>query len=124
MKAFIFTLLSSSLFAASITVLNDSSYFLNARIYSGSKELLTSLDIPKGHSIQWADGPFNSRDYSKGPYSVVFTCPNGDEYGTVSKIAENSTVYAKSAIGRKKCVEENQPKSHRDFEDNQPHWKY
>ncbi len=124
MKLLALTFLTSSLFAASITVYNDSPYFLTATIYSGKKAELTTLEIPKDHSVQWADGPFNSRDYTKGPYSVVFTCPNGDEYGTVSKIAENSTVYARRAIGRRKCNTEGQPDPHRDYHNNQPHWKY
>lgn len=124
MKTLILALLISPLFAASITVYNDSPYFLTATLYSREKEELTTLEIPKDHSVQWADGLFNSRDYTKGPYSVIFTCPNGDEYGTVSKIPENSTVYAKRALGRKKCKADGQPDPHRDFNDNQPHWKY
>lgn len=124
MKLFLLSLISCPLIAASITVLNDSSYFLSATIYSGTKKELTTLEIPTGHSVQWADGPYNSRNYSKGPYTIVFTCPNGDEFGTVSKVPENSTVYAKRATGRRKCKEEGQPTPHRDFHENQPHWKY
>ena len=123
LKTLIAFLFSLPLFAASVTVHNDSLYLLKADIYSKSKELLTTLEIPKDHSFQWVDGPYNSRDYTKGPYTVVFTCPNGDEYGVVSMIPENSTVYAQRATGRKRCAKESQPKPHRDFKDNQPHWK-
>lgn len=51
--------------------------------------------------ITWSDSLFDAKDYSKGPFTIDFTCPNGDSYGTVSKVAQNTTIYAKRSRGRK-----------------------
>ncbi len=120
----LFTLFFTSLYGVTIIINNDSLYTLNATIYSGSDVELTSLEVNASHVIKWQDSFFDAKDYSKGPYTIVFTCPNGDEYGTVTKVAQNATVYAQSSRGRKKCGADSQPKPHRDFERNQPHYKY
>lgn len=124
MKLLPFLFFFSTLYGVTININNDSIYTLNATIYSGTSAELATIEVRSAHSIKWQDSFFDAKDYSKGPYTIVFTCPNGDEYGTVSKVAQNSTVYAQRARGRKKCGPDSQPTPHRDFEKNQPHWKY
>ncbi|MCB1072302.1 MAG: hypothetical protein KDK96_04275 [Chlamydiia bacterium] len=119
-----FFLLFSSLYAVTINIHNDSNYSLNATIYSGTNTELTSLEVRPAHMVKWQDSFYDAKDYTKGPYRIVFTCPNGDIYGTVSKVPPNSTVYAKRAQGKKKCGGDSDGRPHRDFEKNQPHWKY
>ena len=124
MKFLPFFLFFSTLYAVTININNDSLYSLNAKIYSGSNVELTSIEIRPAHTVKWQDSFYDARDYTKGPYTIVFTCPNGDEYGIISKVAQNATVYAQRARGKKKCRGKSQPDLHRDFERNQPHWKY
>ncbi len=124
MKFLILTLFFSSLFGVTININNDSLYTLKATIYSGSNVELTTLEVNPAHTIKWQDSFFDAKDYSKGPYTIVFTCPCGDEYGTVTRVPQNSTVYAQRARGRKKCGGDTQPDPHRDFEQNQPHYKH
>ncbi len=124
MKIFPLLLLFSSLYAATIHIHNDSPYSLNATIYSETNTELTSIEVHPGHMVKWQESFYDAKDYTKGPYRIVFTCPNGAVYGTVSKAAQNSTVYAKRARGKKKCRENAGRAPHRDFDNNQPHWKY
>ncbi|QVL57814.1 MAG: hypothetical protein KFB93_01685 [Simkaniaceae bacterium] len=124
MKPLPFLLFFSTLFGVTINIHNDSIYTLNATIYSKTNIELTTVEIRPSHMITWSDSLFDAKDYSKGPFTIDFTCPNGDSYGTVSKVAQNTTIYAKRSRGRKKCGSDSQPKPHQDFEKNQPHWKY
>lgn len=119
-----FFLLFSSLYAVTIHIHNDSSYTLNATIYSKANAELTSIEVRPAHMVKWQDSFYDAKDYTEGPYRIVFTCPNGETYGAVSNIPPNSTVYAKRARGKKKCGGDSDGGIHRDFEKNQPHWKY
>lgn len=74
---FLFTLFSPLLFGVTITIENDSTYTLQATIYSASDEPLSDMEIPPNQSFKWQDSFFDSKDYSKGPFRVEFTCPNG-----------------------------------------------
>jgi len=122
MKLLTFFFLFSSLYG--VTIHNDSTYPLTATVYSKENRELTSIEIGPSHTVKWQDSFYGARAYTKGPYRIVFTCLNGDEYGTISKIARNAKVYAQRSRGRKRCAEDSKRKLHRDFEDNQPHWKY
>lgn len=124
MKMFPFFLFFSTLYGVTIHIHNDSLYSLNATIYSGTNDEVTSIEVRPSHMVKWQDSPYDARDYTKGPYRIVFTCPNGDNYGTVSNVPPNSTVYAKKARGKKKCGGDSDGDTHRDFHKNQPHWKY
>lgn len=115
--------LNSILSAVAIDVYNDSSYTLQAKIYSAEKVELSSMTIVSGHSIKWYDNYFNAKDYVKGPFRVVFTCPNGDFYGKSSPARQNSTVHAQRTRGPKKCGAHTQPGPHRDYDQLQPHVK-
>lgn len=116
--------LTTSLFAVKITVTNDSSYSLHATIYDKEAKELGAFELGPGHTHIWYDSLYNAKDYAKGPFSVRFTCPEGKNYGTVSRIAENGTARAKAAIGPKKCAVEQQPTPHQDWDNNPPHHKY
>ncbi len=124
MKYLPLLLLSISLHAITIQVTNDSSYTLHATIYSASDAELSSLVLSPKNTITWQDSFFDARDYAEGPFKVVFTCPDGDEYGTVTRIAQNATVRAQAARGPKRCGRNSQPDPHRDLDQAQPHHKY
>lgn len=81
------------------------------------------MTVISGHSIKWYDNYFNAKDYAKGPFRIIFTCPNGDFYGKSSPVGQNFTVHAQRTRGPKKCVVHSQPKPHRDYDQLQPHIK-
>jgi hypothetical protein len=118
-KLLILIFLTSVLSAVTINVYNDSPYTLQAKIYSAKNKELSSMTVISGHSISYYD----ARDYTEGPFRVVFTCPNGDFYGKSSPVAQNSTVHAQRSRGPKKCGAHTQPEPHRDYDQLQPHIK-
>ncbi|MCB1110296.1 MAG: hypothetical protein KDK64_04890 [Chlamydiia bacterium] len=125
MKTFVcFLLFSFFLSAASIEIYNDSSYTLQAKIYTKTNVELSNMTVISGHYIKWQESPYNAKDYAKGPFYVIFSCPNGDFYGKSSIVAENSRVYAQRSRGPKKCGSHTQPDPHRDHEERPPHAKY
>lgn len=93
----------SGLHAASLQINNDSSYELTATVYSARGEFLAELTLPPSNSTQWRDSSQNASDWTAGPYSVVFTCPNGDEYGRVRRVNDGFSVYARHSIGPRYC---------------------
>lgn len=106
-----------------LDIYNDSRYILHATIYSKEDVELSDLVISPGHSIKWQDSLFDAKDYEKGPFKVVFTCPNGDVYGVVPSVAQDYKVHARRSRGRKTCGSDTQPEPHRDFHKRQPHSK-
>lgn len=122
-KLLLLLFLTSMLSAVAIDVYNDSPYTLQAKIYSAKNAELSSMTVISGHSIKWSDSYYDARDYSEGPFRVVFTCPNGDFYGKSSPVGQNSTVHAQRTRGPKKCGAHTQPEPHRDYDAQQPHTK-
>lgn len=117
----LFLMFAIPLMGVTINVRNDSPYTLHAKVYTNSGHEMTDMVVSSGHSIKYQDSPFNARDYAKGPFKVIFTCPNGEEYGRVSNVSQNFTVYARSARGAKKCKAASQPHPHRDEPNSLPH---
>jgi hypothetical protein len=120
-KIFIMLCASISVFAARIDIYNDSTYTLEATIYSAKHAELASMTVTPRHTIKWQDSLFDARDYSKGPFYVVFTCPNGDFFGKSHRVGENATVQAMRSSGPKNCGSHTQPDPHRDDENRKPH---
>jgi hypothetical protein len=98
-----FCLLFSIVEAASLRIVNNSPYPLTASIYSVKNEYLGALLIDSRHEGSWRDSYHGASDWTKGPYKVVFTCPNGSEYGVVKKVNDGFTVYARRATGSRRC---------------------
>ncbi|WP_420421754.1 hypothetical protein [Simkania sp.] len=105
MKFLLLLLLSPlSLFAVTITVINDSEYNLEARIYDPKDELITTFSIPpNGHYYSWSDSFQEASDWTEGPFVVRFYCPTGEEYGKITHVANKTTVRTKGAIGHRRC---------------------
>lgn len=124
MKILFFVLAATSVLSAvSIEVYNDSPYQLHAKIYSAEDKELSDLIVNSGHSIKWQDSYYDAQDYTKGPFYVVFTCPNGDYFGKSGKVSQNGRIHAMGARGPKKCGSHTQPDIHRDYDQLQPHYK-
>jgi len=97
-------LLPFPLFAVSITIINDSPYELKAEIYDESKTFIGSATIaPNGHTYSWQDSYHDASDWSNGPFTIQFFCPNGDEYGKITHVSDGVTVSARGAIGARRC---------------------
>lgn len=101
---FLFFFLPFTLSAATIKIRNDSPYTLNATIYDVNDQIVgSSLINGNGHYYTWRDSSHGASDWTKGPFTVRFTCPGGAEYGRVYRVADGVTVFAKAAIGPRRC---------------------
>lgn len=105
MKKFALAFLFIPLFLEAITIYikNDSPYPLIATIYDKQDNVMQVSAIHQGNTYTWYDSYHAATDFEKGPFRVVFTCRNGDEYGTVRNVRDNSHVNARRSIGRKHC---------------------
>ena len=117
----LFLILAAPLMGVTINVRNDSPYTLHAKVYTNFGHEMTDMVVSPGHSIKYQDSLFDARDYAKGPFKVIFTCPHGEEYGSVSNVSQNFTVYARASRGAKKCKAHSQPYPHRDETGSLPH---
>lgn len=94
---------ATALCFGNLWVYNDSTYMLTANIISGSGENLGSMTIKPGSRNQWLDNFLGTPTYSYTPYTVVFTCPNGDSYGVQTMIPSGATVTAQGSNGNHYC---------------------
>ncbi len=98
----------SSLLAASLKIVNDSAYTLDAYIYAAdTTEVGSATILGNGHSYTWQDGLLGISDWTQGPFTVRFYCKNGTEYGKITFVASKVTLYATAARGPKKCSSSN-----------------
>ena len=110
MKAlFFFILFPISLFATRITVLNDSQYKLEVKIYDANKQEVGSAILsPNGHYYSWTDSYHGASNWTKGPFVVEFFCMSQEKFGTITHVADGMTVRAKAAVGPRFCNRESQ----------------
>lgn len=93
-----------SLSAVTINIINDSKFPLEVRIFEANKEPVGSAIIPGGGTYYtWMDSYHGASDWTQGPFTVQFFCPNGDEYGTIRHVTNGMTVRAQGASGPRKC---------------------
>ena len=84
-------------------VYNDSNYVLTANIISGSGDNLGSMTVQPQSRMQWLDNFLGGTVYSYTPYTVVFTCPNGNAYGVSTYVPSGATVTAQGSNGQHYC---------------------
>ncbi len=102
-------------FANSVSLMNDSPYTLKATIYDANGELLGEFTLNPRDASLWSDDYQNfgteSADASQIPYSVNWTCMNGNAYGTCQNVAAGSVVTAQSCGGAQECPQQQQQES-------------
>ena len=76
-------LLRAPLFAASLTLVNDSAFPLTAEIFNAANNHLASVKLSSNQTYMWNDtqSPFiKQNDWTSTPFTVVFVCANGRPY--------------------------------------------
>lgn len=106
MKKLLLLCLCSSVFGGSVYLVNDSAYTLRATIRAADGSQLGQVLLPAQKSQTWADdyqtsGPNPSRSLT--PYTVVWTCPSGDEFSVCPGVITGSGVTALSCSGTRYC---------------------
>jgi len=105
MKKLIFLLFPFALFADSVRMINDSPFKLRAIVLSATGVELGNAIIKPRTTHVWVTGQqgiSNASDVAT-PYTVIFYCPDGKEYGLWTNVGQSQTVNAQGAEGPKIC---------------------
>lgn len=103
---FVFPLLLfviTSLFAGSVRIMNDSPFPLNVEIIAGDGSHKGKLSVKPQKQITWQDSSSGAAVWSQTPYTVIFTCKNGKQFGVLSGVQQGATVTALSSSGDRYC---------------------
>ncbi|HPE84990.1 MAG: hypothetical protein KDK44_06340 [Chlamydiia bacterium] len=105
MKKYLFLLLlNCSLFAGSLTLFNDSPFKLKGVILSATGANLGEIVLSPQHRVVWSDNQTSSNvGYSETPYSVIWYCLEGQEYGIWTNVSVGSFVTASGSEGPRIC---------------------
>ena len=96
----------TSAFAASLTLFNDTPFTLTARIYpAGSSSSIDAVKINSQQTKHWTNygGRIGTVSKSQTPYTITWTCPDGEMYSSSSSVPTGATVTASSGEGPKSC---------------------
>lgn len=92
-----------AVFAGSVTMLNDSPFQLRAIILSAQGDNLGSVTVMPTHQITWQDSYSGGQTFSNTPYSVIWYCMEGREYGIWTNVGSGALVTATGAEGPRIC---------------------
>ena len=100
---FLFLFAATGLFANSVRLYNDSPYKLKATILGADGSELGQLTILPEQLSSWNDSYSGGRQFSFTPYTVIWHCEDGNEYGITTNISTGGTTSAQVASGAKVC---------------------
>ncbi len=90
-------------FTAAVTIYNDSAFPLTATILDATGQIKGKVTVAPQHQMKWQDSQQNITTFSETPFTVIFTCPDGTEFGVASGVPQSSFVSANSSSGRHYC---------------------
>ena len=91
------------LFGGSVRIFNDSPYELKADILAADGSHQASLTLAPQQPALWQDYSGGNSTWSQTPYTVILTCKNGKQFGTISGIGQGGTVSVMTANGPRFC---------------------
>lgn len=111
---FVLLFVHAAAFANSLRLFNDSPFTLSATILAADGTTLGQFTIKPQNGAMWSDqweqeGAVNNSNISQTPYTVIWYCPSGSEYGICPNQSPGDYVTAGSASGNKACAIENAP---------------
>lgn len=98
-----FWALATTISAASLAVLNDGPFPLHVQVLAADGRLLGSITIEPEQQKSWNDPNLTMGNTPTTPYTVIFYCLEGDEYGITNNVAGGSTISSSTAEGRRVC---------------------
>lgn len=102
-KGIITVLACSSVCASQLILFNDSAFPLTATIISATGQQLASTDLKPQQQKKWTDNKEQNSNISETPYTVLFSCKNGGEFGIAYNQPAGGLASATTATGRKYC---------------------
>lgn len=100
--------------ANSLTLFNNSPFTLTATVLAADGTNLGQFTINPQNGAQWSDqyemeGTSANPNASQTPYTVIWYCPEGVEYGINQQQSPGAYVTAGSAQGNLSCKLQNKP---------------
>lgn len=112
--------ISSLFYGASVRIYNDSAYPLRADILSADGKHKGSLTLVPQQQALWQDNYGGNTTWSETPYTIILTCKNGKQFGTISNVEQGGTVSVMSARGPLYCEQDqNQQQGQQGSKENQ-----
>lgn len=110
---FIFCCFSSSLFAISVRLQNDTAYPLRSVLYGRDGAFLADILVNSQATVKWADtnSPIDNNEehppqgpkLSQTPLLVIWYCMDGGQYGVSDNVSTGSLVVASHSVGNRHC---------------------
>ena len=94
--------------------MNDSPFPLHAEIIAADGSRKGKISIAPQQQITWQDSSSGANVWSQTPYTIIFTCKDGKQFGVLSGIQQGATVTALSSSGDRYC----QPPKKKDDKQN------
>ena len=103
-----------AVFANTVTLVNDSPFPLDVIIYAADGTVLGQYSLQPKMQQKWT----NDYEYgttipnptdSQTPYSVIWTCQEGTEYGVCTTVSPGAEVFAQGCQGPLMCKPKKKP---------------
>ena len=101
--------LVTSLQANSLRLYNDSPFKLSVTILGADGTLLGQMFIFPTKYGAWSDSYDGAQTFSITPYTVIWQCDDGTEYGIWTEVSPGATVTAQGSIGARICKPQKKP---------------
>ncbi|MBI3211233.1 MAG: hypothetical protein HYZ47_00910 [Simkania negevensis] len=98
-----FFLIGSFLYSGSISIYNDSPFVLNAAIIAADGSRLGTVTLTPQQQTTWQGGYSGTPVWSQTPYTVIFTCKTGKQFGVFSNVQSGATINVLSSTGDRYC---------------------
>jgi len=98
-----FSLSFASLFAGSVRIVNDSPFPLHAEVISSDGTRKGKILVGPQEQVIWQDSFSGASVWSQTPYTIIFTCKDGNQFGVLSGFQQGATVTALSSSGQRYC---------------------
>ncbi len=102
-KLLLLLLIPLTAFAESVHIINDSPFPLIAKILAADGTEHGTAHLNQGHQVTWHDNYRGASQFSTTPYTIIFTCKSGKEYGISTNVGPGQTVTAESSSGPRIC---------------------
>ncbi len=96
----------TTLFAGSVRIMNDSPFPLRAEVIAADGSSGGKLLINSQQQVTWQDSYSGANVWSQTPYTVIFTCKDGKQFGVLSGVQQGATISALSSSGDRYCQPE------------------
>ncbi|GAB4193525.1 MAG: hypothetical protein Tsb0015_16280 [Simkaniaceae bacterium] len=103
---FFLFLISAKVSASSVVLFNDSPFILKATVISADGETLGTFTIYPQRQTTWQDSYLGTSQFSQTPYTVIWTCKDGNEFGINYQVATGGMATPLSSSGRRYCKPE------------------